>query len=197
MVNQAGVIPVIFASSLTAIPAPLITQLISQGQRCRASACRTNSRRHVPVRPEQPGLGHRHLPASSSHLRQPDPCRRDEEVRRPFWNSAGPSTRPSRKAERITLAGSDLPGVIAVPCSTRSDRRRKTCRTLPGVRGADRDRCRLMVKQTRVAHAAQTGDGSREAFNRPGGQGTGGEGPSSSGSADFRTGESPSKHEKY
>ncbi len=88
-VNQAGVIPVIFASSLIYIP-HLITQLITSGSPNASNGWWDAVRRQLPDQPRRPGV-HRHLLRADhllhvllrvDHVQPRRTCRRDEEVRR-------------------------------------------------------------------------------------------------------------------
>ena len=141
-VNQAGVIPVIFASSLIYIP-QLITQLIQQRKRQSRHRVVGQVRRQLPDRPEQPGL-HRHLLRPDhllhvllrvDHVQPRGTCRRDEEVRRVHpGHPARPAHRrlPALRAEPDHPAGLDLSrrhrrAAEPVPGNRQHGRRRRIC----------------------------------------------------------------------
>ena len=118
-VNQAGVIPVIFASSLIYIP-HLITQLMRSGQPTPRQQLVGQVRRQLPDGPEQSRL-HRpllrldrllHVLLRVDHLQPGRAGRRDEEVRRVHpRHPAGPSDRrlSALRAEPNHPARLDLP----------------------------------------------------------------------------------------
>lgn len=143
-VNQAGVIPVIFASSLIYIP-HLITQLIRSG-----SGVVGNSWWDKFVGTFVGVEGDRHVEVG-------------EEVRRLHsGNSAGPSDRrlSALCAEPDYLAGLDLPRRDRRAAQPVPPDRRRWNRAEPalwGYRGADHDRCRFGYGQAdrESAHAAQ------------------------------------------
>ena len=118
-VNQAGVIPVIFASSLIYIP-HLITQLIRSGSGGLGNSWWDKFVGNYLSNPGQPGL-HRYLLRADhllhvflrlDHVQPRRACRRDEEVRwlHPRY-SAGQTDRrlPALRAEQDHAAGLDLP----------------------------------------------------------------------------------------
>ena len=118
-VNQAGVIPVIFASSLIYIPR-LITQLIRSGSGGVGNSWWDKFVANYLSNPGEPGL-HRHLFRADhllhvflrlDHVQPRRTCRRDEEVRwfHPRY-SAGKADRrlPALRAEQDHTAGLDLP----------------------------------------------------------------------------------------
>ena len=123
-VNQAGVIPVIFASSLIYIP-QLITQLIQSGSTQPGNRLVGQVRRELPDQPGQPVL-HRHLlrPDHLLHLLLRfdhfNPDERADEMKK--FGGFIPGIRPGKPTadylryvlNRITLPGSIYLGVIAV-----------------------------------------------------------------------------------
>ena len=169
-VNQAGVIPVIFASSLIYIP-HLITQLIRSGSGGRGQQLVGQVRRQLPVEPSQPGL-HRHLLRADhllhvflrlDHVQPRRACRRDEEVRwlHPRY-SAGQADRrlPALRAEQDHAAGVDLPRCHRGAAQPLPADRQHRDRAELAVRrhcGFDHDWCRVGYRQTdrESAHATQ------------------------------------------
>ena len=132
-VNQAGVIPVIFASSLIYIP-HLITQLIQSGSTQPRKRLVEQVRRELPDQPGQPVL-HRdllrpdrllHLLLQLGPVQRRRACRRDEEVRRlhPRY--------PARQADRrlpAFRAQPDHPSRLDL-----SGRHRRSSEPVPGDR---------------------------------------------------------------
>ena len=169
-VNQAGVIPVIFASSLIYIP-QLITQLIRSGSSNPGTGWWDKFVGTYLTDPGGPGL-HRHLFRPDrllhvflrvDHLQSRRACRRDEEIRRVHpGHPAGPADRrlSALRAEPDHVAGLDLPWRdrgLAEPVPT-NGRLGHTAK--PAVRrrcGSDHDRRRIGYRQTdrEPAHATQ------------------------------------------
>ena len=119
-VNQAGVIPVIFASSLLYLPQLLANVWTQQRRRF------TRVHQHLPGRPDQPGLHRAVLPADHllhvllrrDHV-QPDRGRgQHEEVRRLRARASARASRPpstsTSSCRRITLPARSTSASISV-----------------------------------------------------------------------------------
>ena len=169
-VNQAGVIPVIFASSLIYIP-HLITQLIRSGSPNPGNGWWDRFVAQLPDQPGRPGL-HRdllradhllHVLLRVDHVQPRRTCRRDEEVRRLH------PRHPARQADRRLSAlraqpdhpsGLDLSGRdrrAAEPVPRDRQHRRRAELAVRRNSGSDHDRRRFGYGQTdrEPADAAQ------------------------------------------
>ena len=144
-VNQAGVIPVIFASSLIYIP-HLITQLIQSGSSNPGTGWWEQVRRGLPDQPGQPGL-HRHLLRPDhllhvllrvDHVQPRRARRRDEEVRR--LHPGHPARQAHRRlsavraephhASRLDLPRRDRRAAEPVPARSATPAPCRTCRSV-------------------------------------------------------------------
>ena len=169
-VNQAGVIPVIFASSLIYIP-HLITQLIQSGRTTPSNGWWDRFVANYLTNPADPGVRRHllradhllHLLLCVDHVQPRRTCRRDEEVRwlHPRYPAGQAHRRlPALRVEpdhpsRLDLPGCDRRPAERVPADGQQRRRpelavRRYC-------GSDHDRRRFGYGQTNrePAHAAQ------------------------------------------